>query len=231
VHALVPLQDRVVHASLVQTTGAPPQWPAPSQWSPNVHAFASSHNCAGVAKVTVQAFVPLHVRVVQISLVQVIGVPLQAPAPSHVSPKVQAFLSLQAVPGAKLFASVHPPEPSHTRSAHSAVPHDAPGVGSQAQPSISQTGVPQAPHFGMILPHADISAERSCGTARSFARSGPHAATKAMRPSAPTMDVDPQTRRSPGPRTWKPIVRSGGVGRFIGAPMRIEGERRWSALH
>src|SRR5438105_4037534 len=67
----VPLQVWVLHVSEVQVIAVPTHWPLPSQVSSNVQASASLH-AAPVLGVTVQLAVPLQVRVLHWSEVQVI---------------------------------------------------------------------------------------------------------------------------------------------------------------
>lgn len=69
----------------------------PRHVSPDVQALPSLH-AAPSFRVTVQLAVPLHVRVVQVSLVHTTGVPAQTPDPLHTSVCVQALPSLQVVP-------------------------------------------------------------------------------------------------------------------------------------
>src|SRR5437660_183097 len=89
----VPLQVRVLHVSEVQVIVVPTHCPLPSQVSLNVQVLPSSH-AAPVLGVTVQLDVPLQVRVLHVSEVQVMAVLWQTP-PSQVS-MVQAFPSLQS---------------------------------------------------------------------------------------------------------------------------------------
>src|SRR5438093_1485155 len=93
----VPLQVFVLHWSEVQVSAVPTHWPPPVQVSLNVQALASSH-AAPVLGVTVQLDVPLQVRVLHWSEVQVIAVPTHWPLPSQVSLKEQALPSSQLVP-------------------------------------------------------------------------------------------------------------------------------------
>src|SRR5437773_1443166 len=97
VQLAVPLQVRVLHWSEVQVIAVPTHWPPPVQVSLNVQALASSH-AAPVLGVTVQLDVPLQVRVLHWSEVQVIAVPTHWPLPSQVSLKEQASPSSQLVP-------------------------------------------------------------------------------------------------------------------------------------
>src|SRR6266436_4932862 len=93
----VPLQVRVLHWSEVQVIAVPTHWPPPEQVSLKVQALPSSH-AAPVLGVTVQLDVPLQVRVLHWSEVQVIAVPTHWPLPSQVSLKEQALPSSQLVP-------------------------------------------------------------------------------------------------------------------------------------
>src|SRR6266516_946717 len=93
----VPLQVRVLHWSEVQVIAVPTHWPLPSQVSLKVQALPSSQ-LVPVSGVTVQLDVPLQVRVLHWSEVQVIAVPTHWPLPSQVSSKEQASPSLQLVP-------------------------------------------------------------------------------------------------------------------------------------
>src|SRR5437773_402569 len=70
----VPLQVWVLHWSEVQVIAVPTHWPLPSQVSFDAQALSSSH-VAPVLGVTVQLDVPLQVRVLHWSEVQVIAVP------------------------------------------------------------------------------------------------------------------------------------------------------------
>src|SRR5436190_2081384 len=97
VQLAVPLQVRVLHWSEVQVIAVPTHWPPPVQVSLNVQALPSSH-AAPVLGVTVQLDVPLQVRVLHWSEVQVIAVPTHWPLPSQVSLKEQASPSSQLVP-------------------------------------------------------------------------------------------------------------------------------------
>src|SRR5437016_3064389 len=89
----VPSQVRVLHVSEVQVMAVPTHSPLPSQVSLNVQVLPSSQ-AAPVLGVTVQLDVPLQVRVLHVSEVQVMAVLWQTPA-SQVS-MVQAFPSLQS---------------------------------------------------------------------------------------------------------------------------------------
>src|SRR5438552_3829854 len=89
----VPSQVRVLHWSEVQVIVVPTHCPPPSQVSLKVQALPSSQ-LVPVCGVTVQLDVPLQVRVLHVSEVQVMAVLWQTPA-SQVS-MVQAFPSLQS---------------------------------------------------------------------------------------------------------------------------------------
>src|SRR6266566_1801978 len=89
----VPSQVRVLHWSEVQVIVVPTHCPPPSQVSLKVQALPSSQ-LVPASGVTAQLDVPLQVRVLQVSEVQVMAVLWQTPA-SQVS-MVQAFPSLQS---------------------------------------------------------------------------------------------------------------------------------------
>src|SRR2546425_1260978 len=89
----VQLPVRVLHVSEVQVTAVPTHCPLLLQVSLNVQALPSSH-AAPVLGVTVQVAVPLQVRVLHVSEVQVTAVWWQTPA-SQAS-MVQAFPSLHS---------------------------------------------------------------------------------------------------------------------------------------
>jgi hypothetical protein len=93
VQLAVPLQVRVLHVSEVQVIAVPTHWPLLLQVSLKVQVSPSSH-AVPVLGVTVQLAVPLQVRVLHASEVQVTAVLWQTPA-SQVS-TVQAFPSLQS---------------------------------------------------------------------------------------------------------------------------------------
>src|SRR5438128_663271 len=97
VQLAVPLQVRVLHWSEVQVIAVPTHWPLPSQVSLKEQASPSSQ-LVPVSGVTVQLAVPLQVRVLHWSEVQVIAVPTHWPLPSQVSLKEQASPSSQLVP-------------------------------------------------------------------------------------------------------------------------------------
>src|SRR5205823_4574593 len=92
----VPLQVGVLHVSEVQVMAVPAHSPLLEQVSLNVQALPSSH-VAPVFGVTVQLAVPLQVRVLHWSEVQVIAVPTHWSLPSQVSLKVQASPSSHGV--------------------------------------------------------------------------------------------------------------------------------------
>src|SRR6266550_3385055 len=93
VQLAVPSQVRVLHWSEVQVIVVPTHCPPLSQVSLKVQALPSSQ-LVPASGVTVQLDVPLQVRVLHVSEVQVMAVLWQTPA-SQVS-KVQAFPSLQS---------------------------------------------------------------------------------------------------------------------------------------
>src|SRR3989441_551144 len=95
VQLAVPLQVRVLHWSEVQVIAVPTHSPPLVQVSLNEQASPSSQ-LVPVSGVTVQLDVPLQVRVLHVSEVQVIVVPTHCPPPAQVSLKVQALPSSQA---------------------------------------------------------------------------------------------------------------------------------------
>src|SRR5437764_2078446 len=99
VQLAVPLQVCVLHWSEVQVIAVPTHSPPLVQVSLKVHALPSSH-AAPVLGVTVQLDVPLQVRVLHWSEVQVIAVPTHWPLPSQVSLKEQASPSSHGAPSA-----------------------------------------------------------------------------------------------------------------------------------
>src|SRR5205814_2894288 len=103
----VPLQVRVLHWSEVQVITVPMHWPLPSQVSLKEQASPSSQ-LVPVSGVTVQLDVPLQVRVLHWSEVQVIAVPTHWPLPSQLSLKEQASPPSHAAPLA-LAAFAHSP--------------------------------------------------------------------------------------------------------------------------
>src|SRR5207248_179192 len=104
----VPLQVRVLHWSEVQVSAVPTHWPLPSQVSLKEQALPSSQ-LVPVSGVTVQLDVPLQVRVLHWSEVQVIAVPTHWPLPSQASLKEQASPSSQLVPVGGVTAEVAVP--------------------------------------------------------------------------------------------------------------------------
>src|SRR5207247_4955806 len=92
VQLAVPLQVRVLHWSEVQVMEVPTHWPPLVQVSLNEQALPSSHT-APVLGVTVQLDVPLHVRVLHVSEVQVMAVPAHSPPLEVASLHVRALLS------------------------------------------------------------------------------------------------------------------------------------------
>src|SRR5436190_367369 len=113
VQLAVPLQVRVLHWSEVQVMAVPTHCPPLVQVSLNEQALPSSH-AAPVWGVTVQLAVPLQVRVLHVSEVHVIAVPMHCPPLVHVSSNEQASPSSHAAavsgvtvqPYATLFRSV-----------------------------------------------------------------------------------------------------------------------------
>src|SRR5438477_380807 len=93
----VPLQVCVLHWSEVQVIAVPTHRPLPSQVSLKEQALPSSLLARGSSDI-VQLDVPLQVRVLHWSEVQVIAVPTHRPLPSQVSLKEQASPSSQLVP-------------------------------------------------------------------------------------------------------------------------------------
>src|SRR5437899_2907081 len=91
----VPSQVRVLHWSELQVIVGPTQCPPPSQVSLKVQALPSSQ-LVPVSGVTVQLAVPLQVRVLHVSEVQVMAVPTQCPLASQVSVKVVVLASSPA---------------------------------------------------------------------------------------------------------------------------------------
>src|SRR6059036_1645278 len=89
VQLAVPLQVSVLHWSEVQVMAVPTHCPLLVQVSLNEQALPSSH-AAPVLGVTVQLAVPLHVRVLHVSEVQVMAVPAHSPLLEQVSLNVQA---------------------------------------------------------------------------------------------------------------------------------------------
>src|SRR5205823_4347004 len=97
VQLAVPLQVRVLHVSEVQVMAVPRRWALRWEVSSNEQALASSQ-LVPVSGVTVQLAVPLQVRVLHVSEVQVMAVPTHCPLLLQVSSNVQALASLHAAP-------------------------------------------------------------------------------------------------------------------------------------
>src|SRR2546422_378425 len=93
----VPLQVRVLHWSEVQVIAVPTHWPLPSQVSLKEQALPSSQ-LVPVSGVTVQLDVPLQVRVLHVSEVQVMAVPAHCPPPPHASLNGEASAPSPAAP-------------------------------------------------------------------------------------------------------------------------------------
>src|SRR5438876_97649 len=94
----VPLQVRVLHWSEVQVIVVPTHCAPLSQVSLKVQALPSSQ-LVPVSGVTVQLDVPLQVRVLHVSEVQVMAVPTHCPLLLQVSSNVQALVTLHAAAG------------------------------------------------------------------------------------------------------------------------------------
>src|SRR6266478_3866688 len=97
VQLAVPSQVRVLHWSEVQVIVVPTHCPPPSQVSLKVQALPSSQ-LVPVSGVTAQLDVPLQVRVLHVSEVQVMAVPTHCPLLSQVSLNVQVLPSSHAAP-------------------------------------------------------------------------------------------------------------------------------------
>src|SRR5881396_449169 len=97
VQLAVPLQVSVLHWSEVQVMAVPTHCPLLVQVSLNEQALPSSH-VAPVFGVTVQLAVPLQVRVLHVSEVQVMAVPTHSPLLEQVSLNVQALPSSHVAP-------------------------------------------------------------------------------------------------------------------------------------
>src|SRR5207249_4349231 len=95
VQLAVPLQVRVLHWSEVQMMAVPTHCPPLVQVSLNEQALPSSQ-LAAVSGATVQLAVPLQVRVLHWSEVQLLAVP------THCPPLVQVSLTEQALPSSQL---------------------------------------------------------------------------------------------------------------------------------
>src|SRR2546428_3308270 len=93
----VPSQVRVLHWSEVQVIVVPTHCPPPSQVSLKVQALPSSQ-LVPVSGVTAQLAVPLQVRVLHVSEVQVRAVPTHCPLLLQVSSNVQVLPSSHAAP-------------------------------------------------------------------------------------------------------------------------------------
>src|SRR6266446_6674039 len=93
----VPLQVRVLHWSDVQVRAVPTHCPPPSQVSLKVQALPSSQ-LVPVSGATAQLAVPLQVRVLHWSEVQVMAVPTHCPLLLQVSSNVQVLPSSHAAP-------------------------------------------------------------------------------------------------------------------------------------
>src|SRR5207248_10952720 len=91
------LQVSVLHWSEVQVIAVPTHWPLPSQVSLKEQALPSSQ-LVPVSGVTVQLAVPLQVRVLHVSEVQVMAVPTHSPLLEQVSLNVQALPSSHVAP-------------------------------------------------------------------------------------------------------------------------------------
>src|SRR5439155_1756950 len=96
VQLAVPLQVRVLHWSEVQVIAVPTHWPPLVQVSLNEQALPSSQ-LVPVSGVTVQLAVPLQVRVLHWSEVQVMAVPTHWPPVVQVSVQALALPSSAAV--------------------------------------------------------------------------------------------------------------------------------------
>src|SRR5207253_109551 len=101
----------VLHWSEVQVIVVPTHCPPPVQVSLKVQALPSSQ-LVPVSGVTVQLDVPLQVRVLHWSEVQVIVVPTHCPPPAQVSLKVQALPSSQLVPVSGVTVQLDVPSPA-----------------------------------------------------------------------------------------------------------------------
>src|SRR3989442_256085 len=93
----VPLQVRVLHWSEVQVIVVPTHCPPPSQVSLKVQALPSSQ-LVPASGVTAQLDVPLQVRVLHVSEVQVMAVPTHCPLLLQVSVNALGLPSSQAAP-------------------------------------------------------------------------------------------------------------------------------------
>src|SRR5436190_2117928 len=111
VQLAVPLQVRVLHCSEPPLLSAPLHCPPLVQVSLNEQALPSSH-AAAVSGVTVQLAVPLQVRVLHWSEVQVRAVPTHWPPLVQVSLNEQALPSSQPVPGSGVPVQLGVPLPA-----------------------------------------------------------------------------------------------------------------------
>src|SRR5437870_3951336 len=153
----VPLQVRVLDWSEVQVIGGPKHWPLPSQVSLQDTALLSSQ-VAPVLGVTVQLDVPLQVRVLHVSEVQVMAVPTHCPLLLQVSSNVQALASLHAAP--VLGVTVQLAVPLHVRVLHVSEVHVTAVLWQtpasqlsmvQAFPSLQSATVEQGVHPTMVV--------------------------------------------------------------------------------
>src|SRR2546428_1737408 len=153
----VPSQVRVLHWSEVQVIVVPTHCPPPSQVSLKVQALPSSQ-LVPASGVTVQLDVPLQVRVLHVSEVQVIVVPTHCPLPSQVSLNVQVLPSSHAAP--VLGVTVQLDVPLQVRVLHvsevhvTAVLWQTPAVqesGGQAVPSVQSAAVEQGVQPAMAI--------------------------------------------------------------------------------
>src|SRR5213593_3047466 len=157
VQLAVPLQVRVLHWSEVQVIVVPTHCPPLVQVSLKVQALPSSQ-LVPASGVTVQLDVPLQVRVLHVSEVQVIVVPTHCPPLSQVSLKVQASPSSQLVPVCG--ATVQLADPLQVRVLHwsevqvMAVPTHCPPL---VQVSLNEQALPSshaAAVRGVTVQHA-----------------------------------------------------------------------------
>src|SRR5256712_5835071 len=130
----VPLQVCVLHWSEVQVITVPMHWPLPSQVSLKEQALPSSQ-LVPVSGVTVQLDVPLQVRVLHVSEVQVMAVPTHCPLPSQVSLKEQASPSSQLVPVSGV--TVQLAVPLQVRVLHVSEVHVTAGLGQTPASKLS----------------------------------------------------------------------------------------------
>src|SRR5438128_11856862 len=110
----VPSQVRVLHWSEVQVIVVPTHCPPLVQVSLKVQALPSSQ-LVPVSGVTVQLAVPLQVRVLHVSEVQVMAVPTHCPPPSQASVKGQVWPSSHAAPAWGVTAHADVPFPVRRR--------------------------------------------------------------------------------------------------------------------